>query len=184
MASIRKRNWTSKGKIQTAWVIDYFDQSRTKRRKTFATKKAATDWATTALHEIKQGTHTPASTSTTVARAGELWIGDGEADGLERGTLRQRRQHLALHINKHLGGVRLSELNTPSIYQFDGQLRAAGTSLAMRRKILTSVKTLLAFAQKRALVAQNVAGRSRSRPTTAERRARSARASTIPRAPR
>jgi integrase len=158
MASIRKRTWTSKGVEKSAWVVDYFDQSKVKRRKTFATKKQAVDWATTALHEVKQGIHTPASTSVTVARAGELWLEECEAEGLEFSTVRQRRQHLNLHINKHLGGVRLSELTTPLIYQFDGQLRTAGTSLAMRRKILTSIKTMLSFAQKRGLVAQNVAG--------------------------
>jgi integrase len=157
MASIRKRTWISRGSEKSAWVVDYFDQTHVKRRKTFAAKKAAVNWATTALHEVKQGIHTPASTSVTVARAGELWIEDCEAEGLERSTVRQRRQHLKIHINKHLGGVRLSDLTTPSIYQFDGQLRAAGTSLAMRRKVLTSLKTLLSFSQKQALVAQNVA---------------------------
>ncbi|WP_439925296.1 tyrosine-type recombinase/integrase [Nitrobacter sp. JJSN] len=157
MASIRKRVWANKGVEKSAWVVDYFDQSQTKRRKTFATKKEAVNWATTALHEVKQGIHTPASISVTVARAGELWLEECEADGLERSTIRQRGQHLKHHINPHLGGVRLSELTTPSVYNFDGQLRKAGTSLAMRRKILTSIKTLLSFAQKQALVAQNVA---------------------------
>lgn len=157
MASIRKRTWTSNGIEKSAWVVDYFDQSGVKRRKTFATKKLAVDWSTTALHEVKQGIHTPASASVTVARAGEMWIDECEADGLERSTIRQRRQHLTLHVNKFIGGVRLSELTTPSIYNLDTQLRSAGASLAMRRKIITSVKTLLSFAQKRALVAQNVA---------------------------
>ena len=98
-----------------------------------------------------------ASTSVTVERAGELWLKEGEAEGLERSSVDQRRQHLELHINPFLGGCRLSDLTTPAIYQFDGQLRDGGRSLAMRRKIITSVKTLLTFCQKRALVAQNVA---------------------------
>jgi integrase len=157
MASIRKRTWVSNSVTQSAWVVDYFDQTRVKRRKTFATKKQAVDWSTTALHEIKHGIHTPASSSVTVERAGELWVEECEADGLEKSTVRQRRQHLKHHINPHLGATRLSDLTTPSIYAFDGQLRAGGRSLAMRRKIITSLKTLLTFAQKRALVAQNVA---------------------------
>jgi integrase len=164
MACIRKRTWKFEGIEKSAWVVDYFDQSRVKRRKTFATKKAAVDWSTTALHEVKQGTHTPASASVTVERAGELWIKDCEAEGLERSTIRQRRQHLNLHINPRLGGVRLSELSTPSINRFDKQLRDAGTSLAMRRKVLTSIKTMLSFCQnhslpdrKEPMVAQNVA---------------------------
>jgi integrase len=157
MASIRKRTWKSRGVEKSAWVIDYFDQSGVKRRKTFATKKQAVDWATTALHEVKQGIHTPASTSVTVARAGALWIEDCEAEGLERSTVLQRRQHMKLHITPFIGNYRLCDLSTPTIYQLDAQLRDGKRSLAMRRKIITSVKTLLAFCQKRALVAQNVA---------------------------
>jgi integrase len=158
MASIRKRTWTSNGIEKSAWVVDYFDQSGVKRRKTFATKKLAVDWSTTALHEVKQGIHTPASASVTVARAGELWIDECEAEGLEKSTVLQRSQHLKLHINPFLGATRLSDLTTPAIYAFDGKLRSGGRSLAMRRKVITSLKTLLAFAQKRALAAQNVAG--------------------------
>jgi integrase len=157
MASIRKRTWKSNGIEKSAWIVDYFDQSNVKRRKTFATKKYAVDWTTTALHEVKQGVHTPASTSVTVTRAGEMWIENCEAEKLERSTVNQRRQHLKHHINPYLGGIRLSELTTPSINQFDRQLRAAGRSLAMRRKIITTIKTLLSFAQNDGLVAQNVA---------------------------
>jgi integrase len=51
----------------------------------------------------------------------------------------------------------LTELNTPLLYQFDDQLRAAGRSLAMRRKVMVHVKTCIKFAQGRGYVAQNVA---------------------------
>ena len=50
MASIRTRTWNSNGAEKAAWIVDYFDQSKVKRRKTFATKKAAVDSTTTALH--------------------------------------------------------------------------------------------------------------------------------------
>jgi hypothetical protein len=53
--------------------------------------------------------------------------------------------------------VKLSDLSTPLLYDFDGKLREKGTSIAMRRKIMTSMKTMLTFAQGRGLVAQNVA---------------------------
>jgi integrase len=104
MASIRKCTWTSKGVEKSAWVVDYFDQTKVKRRKTFDTKKQATDWATTEPHEVKQGIHTPASTSVTVARAGELWIEECEAEGLERSTIRQRLQHLTFTSTSILAG--------------------------------------------------------------------------------
>jgi hypothetical protein len=56
-----------------------------------------------------------------------------------------------------IGRHRLSSLTTPLIYEYDGKLRDAGRSIAMRRKVLTNLKIVLSFAQGRGLVAQNVA---------------------------
>src|SRR5262249_35301027 len=80
-----------------------------------------------------------------------------EAEELDFSTIRQRRQHLTHHINPFIGGVKLSELTSPAVYDFDSQLRQAGRSLAMRRAIITNLKTCLTFAQGRGLAAQNVA---------------------------
>ena len=157
MASIRKREWTSRGQARSAWVVDYVDQGGTRRLKTFATRKEADNWATTALHEVKQGIHTPTSASINVIDAIERWIGCCEAEGLEHSTIKQRRQHLRLHIAPFLGREKLSSLTTPRIHQFDADLRAAGRSLAMRRAVLTNLKTAISFAQGIGLVAQNVA---------------------------
>src|SRR4051794_21675445 len=98
MASIRKRTWKIDGCEKSAWVVDYFDQAGKRRLKTFATKKEADAWKVTALHEVAQGTHTPASASVTLTEATERWIADCEANGLEFGTIKQRREHLKLHI--------------------------------------------------------------------------------------
>jgi integrase len=157
MASIRKRIWTSRGIERTAWVVDYFDQAGKRHLKTFATKKEADAWAVTALHEVKQGIHTPASARITVAEAFERWIADCEANGLEYGTLLQRRQHLNLHVAPFIGREKLSTLTMPRVHQFDAELRDARRSLAMRRKVITNLKTALTFAQGQGLVAQNVA---------------------------
>lgn len=157
MASIRKRVWTSRGVERSAWIVDYFDQTGKRRLKTFATKKAADAWAITALHEVKQGTHTPSSTSVTVSEATERWIAHCEAEGLEHSTIKQRRQHLNLHIAPFIGREKLASLTTPSVYQFDADLRKAGRSVAMRRAVVTNLKTILTFCQGQGLVAQNVA---------------------------
>lgn len=98
MSSIRKRTWTSRGEQKTAWVVDYFDQNGKRRLKTFATKKEADAWAVSALHEVQQGTHTPHSTSVTIAEATERWIAHCEAERLEHSTIKQRRGHLVHHI--------------------------------------------------------------------------------------
>ena len=134
MASIRKRTWKSGGVEQTAWVVDYTDQQAKRRLKTFATKKDADAWAVTALHEVKQGTHTPASTSKTVSEVWELWIEDCKASNLEESTIRQRRQHLKHHVAPHLSIVKPCDLTTPRVYQFDADLRTNGRSLANAAK--------------------------------------------------
>jgi integrase len=157
MASIRKRTWTTKGIEQTAWVVDYKDQSGKRAIKTFATKKEADAWKVDALHEVSLGTHTRASASKTVEETWKLWLEQSEADGLERGTITQRKIHLKHHVAPFIGAAKLSDLSTPFVYEFDTKLRQAGRSTAMRRKVITNLKTMLTFAQRRGYAAQNVA---------------------------
>lgn len=156
MASIRKRKF-GPNKDREAWVVDYVDQHGKRRLKTFSTKKDAEAWRTNAMHEVQQGIHTAASASKTVEEAWQLWMADCEANNLEFGTIRQRRQHLKHHVTPFINRVRLADLTTPLVYDFDAKLREAERSIAMRRKVLTNLKTMLTFAQGRGLVAQNVA---------------------------
>jgi integrase len=156
MATIRKRKF-GPNKEREAYVVAYTDQHGKRRIKTFATKKEAEAWKVDALHEVKQGTHTPASTSKTVEEVWGLWLEDCEANNLEFGTIRQRRLHLKIQVAPYIGRLRLSNLTAPLVYDFDSKLRQDGHSLAMRRKVLTNLKTMLTFAQGRGLVAQNVA---------------------------
>jgi hypothetical protein len=131
LASIRKRSWKTRGGVEkTAWVFDYADQAGKRRLKTFSSKKDADAWAVQARHEVAQGTHTPASVSVTMAEAFERWIAECEANGLEYGTIVQRRQHLSLHVAPFIGREKLSTLTTPRIYQLDSELRTAGRSVA------------------------------------------------------
>jgi integrase len=155
--AIRKRRWINRGIERAAWVADYVDQHGARHLKTFRTKKAADAWVVTARHEIREGLHTPTSTSLTVAECFQRWIDHGEAENLEFGTLRQRRQHLRLHIDPFIGRQKLSDLTVPRINEFLDQLRDAGRSMAMRRKVLTNLKTAISFAQSQGRVAQNVA---------------------------
>src|SRR5271169_5523969 len=117
--SIRKRNWTTdRGIEKEAWVVDYVDQLGKRRLKTFATKKEADAWAVAARHEVSQGIHIPASTSITVTEAFDRWIANCEAENLEFGTIRQRRQHLRLHIIPFIGSEKLSALTMPRVVRF------------------------------------------------------------------
>jgi integrase len=158
VASIRKRTLTDKRGVEhSAWVVAYSDQLGKRRVKTFRVKKAADAWAVTAQHEVRQGTHSPACTSITVGECFDQWISHSEAEGLEFGTIRQRRQHLRLHVAPYIGAERLAALTMPRVADFDSQLRDAGRSIAMRRKVMTNLKTAISFAQQRGKVAQNVA---------------------------
>jgi integrase len=161
MASIRKRKF-GPNKEHEVWIVDYRDQHGKRHLKTFPNKKAAEAWKVSALHEVQQGIHTPASASLTVEEAWRLWLADCEANNLEFGTIRQRRQHLKHHVMPFIGRLRLADLTTPLVYDFDTKLRegkdeAGPRSIAMRRKVITNLKTTLTFAQGRGLVAQNVA---------------------------
>lgn len=168
MASIHKRTWkTAKGVEKTAWVADYFDQRRKRHIKTFPTKRAADDWLVKARDEVARGVHTPENASITVAEAAALWFQRCELEGLERSTLKQYRNHVDLHILPRLGAEKLARLTTPRIEAFKDQLMTSG-SRALSGKVLTSLKSILSEAQRRGLVAHNVASPVRIRTSARE----------------
>lgn len=102
--SVRKREWTTaKGEEKSAWIVDYFDTKGVRRLKTFAKKKDADQFAATAKIEVREGTHVADRDSSTVKQAGKFWISSGEAAGLERATIEQRKQHLKFHIEPLIG---------------------------------------------------------------------------------
>lgn len=155
--AIRKRTWTNAQGEKVAWVVDYKDQHGKRRLKTFQRKKDAEKWWSEANYEVAHGIHTPASASVTVSDAAGLWLEHGRAEGLERSTIEQRERHVGLHITPFIGSLKLSDLSAPRVYAFLDELRDNGRSLAMRRKVLTSLKSLVSHAQGRGLVAQNAA---------------------------
>jgi integrase len=165
MASIRKRSWTTrKGEQRTAWVVRYADQDGVWRLKTFDRKRAAEDWQATALHEVKQRTHIPESTAPSITAAAEAWIRRGQADGRERSTLVQRRQHVDLHILPLLGAeTKLSRIDVEAFR--DDLLRTR--SRAMAKKVMTSLKAILKQAKMAHLAADveriETGGRHRKR---------------------
>ncbi|PAP95245.1 tyrosine-type recombinase/integrase [Mesorhizobium wenxiniae] len=165
--SVRKRKWTTaKGVEREAWIVDYVDGKGARRLKTFDRKKEADAFKATATVEIREGTHVADSDSTTVKKAGDLWI--KACDGLERSTRDQYQQHLDLHIVPFIGAEKLSKLSIPIVRSFEDQLRTGNADLqaddprreprspAMIRKILVSLGSLLADAQERGLTARNV----------------------------
>ena len=174
--SIRKRIWTTPdGAEHSAWQADYVDAQGKRRRKAFAKKKDAEAFLLTARSEVRSGTHVPDSETITVAEAGKLWLQTGAAAGLERTTMDQRRQHLELHIKPLAGDVKLNKLTVPWVRSFQDQLREAGRSAAMVKRVTVSLGSIVADAQARGLTIRNPvheASRARSSTKPAEKRAK------------
>jgi integrase len=168
MASVRKREWkAANGEMKVAWVVDYSDGAGARRLKTFPTKKAATEWRDNTQHEVKQGTHTPESTSITLAEAAELWLQRARNERLERGTIEKYEAHVRLHIVPRLGATKLATLTAPQVERFKDHLLDK-LSQPMARKVLFAIKAILNEACRRGLVAQNVARGARIRANTRE----------------
>ena len=98
--------------------------------------------------DVRKGIHVAPSESIKIADAADKWIKRVEADGRERTTVRQYRQHANLHIVPRLGTIKLANLTRKRIEQFrDGLLVGEGEfkklSRPLARKVMTSLKSLL-----------------------------------------
>jgi len=158
MASIRKRTWSTKSGEKSAWIVAYLHHGKQHIR-TFKTKKAASEWRATMTVERQKGIHVPASTSITVADAGQRWREQAMNDGLEPASVELYRQHLELHIVPFLGDVKLAELTAAGIEDFHNTL-ANGTdrrrSPALIRKVVISLGSILGHAMALGLASRNV----------------------------
>jgi integrase len=157
MPTIRKRSWTAPdGTAKTAWQVAYADAAGKRRRKQFDRKRDAEAWITRAAFDVTQGTHTPDSQSISVEKAGELWLARGRRENLEATTLAAYGQHLRLHIVPHCGARKLSQLTKPIVEGYrDHWVETLSRPMAAR--VLRSFTSIIAEAQRRGHVAQNVA---------------------------
>jgi integrase len=160
MAKVRKRTWQTKTGEHCAWVADYFspgpDGKRQRHSKSFKTRREACQWLAMTQVEIKNGVHCPAHKSPTVREAGEQWIAQAEADGLERASIHQYRTHLDLHIKPFLGLHKLAELTPAAVQSFRNVLVRQGRSRALAGKVVSSLGSILAEAMARGQTARNV----------------------------
>jgi integrase len=158
---------------------------RRRHVKAFDLKKDAVAFHSQVHIDVSKGVHVPASKSIAVEAAGRNWI-DSCGD-LERTTVDGYQQHLNLHINPYLGGVKLSALNVAIVRDWQDKLRkgvpAPGQDSAVPRtadmvkRVTTSLGSLIADAVERGHVGTNVvrnlrANRKRGKERKAERRAR------------
>jgi integrase len=152
--SVRKRAWTtSRGEKKEAWIVDYTDQQGARHIHTFARKKDADEYHDKVRVNVRAGVHT--SSKMTVAEAGAKWLSDAE-DRLEPATVESYRQHLNDHIVPYIGAVKLSDLTVPLVREFMDKLRADKRSPTMVKRVVGDLGSILADAQERGKVAQNV----------------------------
>jgi integrase len=175
--SVRKRTWKNDdGSQGEAWLVAYRDHAGARRYKSFEKKRDADAYHAKVRVDVRRGIHTADSVSVTVAAAGQIWVDAAAADGLERGTVEQYQQHLKFHIVPLIGATKVSQLTVPAARNFRDKL-AKNRSPAMVRKVMNSLGSILAEAQERGLVAQNVVynlrrNRRKDRTARVDRRAR------------
>jgi integrase len=145
--AVRKRVWiTRKGERKEAWVADYVDGTSKRHIKTFEQKKAADAFAAKTKVDVNAGTHVALDSDLTVAKMADRWIGRVVADGRERATVRQYRQHVALHILPRIGkNMKLAKLTRGHVERFRDDLLTGDSKLSpvMARKVWVSFKSML-----------------------------------------
>jgi integrase len=153
--SVRKRTWTTRrGERKEAWIADYVDQDGDRHIETFDRKKDADAHHAAVRVDVGKGEHIAPSKSETLAEAAERWVKRVEAEGRERSTIRQYRQHVNLHIVPRIGSIKLAHLTSAKVEAFRDDL-LAGLSRPLARKVLTSLKSILKGA-KRSHIAADV----------------------------
>jgi len=142
MATIRKYRWTTKGEPREAWQVDFRDQDGKRRHKQFARKKDADAYLVTARGQVATGTYVAESTSPTIQEAADAWITRGEAEQLERSTIRQRQQHVAHILAVIEPSTRLARISVTRLEAARDKLLVKH-SRATARKIVVSLRAIL-----------------------------------------
>jgi integrase len=147
--SVRKRTWTTgNGEAKEAWIADFVDGAGKRHIRTFAQKRKADAYAAKVKVAVNAGTHVALDANLTVADVAQKWIASVEAQGRERTTIVQYREHVDLHIVPRIGRLRLAKLTSSHVEAFrDGLLSGVGDHKAlsrpMCRKVLVSLKSML-----------------------------------------
>lgn len=145
MASLQKRNWTTKeGEEKIAWRVVYTDQSGRVRTKQFKKHGDAKAFRNTVTAAVQAGTHVHDRDSLTVREAAEAWLKACELgrDGrkpVEKHTLRVYKGHVDNHIVPRIGGLLVSKTRKLQIKTLRDEMLRDGVSRELTKKILSSV---------------------------------------------
>lgn len=163
MATVRKRTWrTAAGEVKTAWSVDFTDQAGTRQRKQFTTKKAADAYRITCEGQVQAGTYRAEAAKVTVDEVAEDWLKHCEVrqqrgQRMEVATLRDYTGHVRRFIlaDDGIGKIKLNVLTGKVIRDFRDRLLARGVSVAMTRKIVTTLKLIAKHAVENEVLASN-----------------------------
>jgi integrase len=150
MATIRKRTLPS-GLVR--WRASYTDGAGKRRTKQFAKKSDGEAWLVEVRHDVARGLHTPSSISPTVKEAAALWLKRCDEKRLERMTIKGYEEHVELHIVPFIGAKKLADLSVPAVNAFADQLRDAGRSAEMIKRVVRSLGAIFKEARRRGLSA-------------------------------
>jgi integrase len=155
--AIQTRKWrTASGEQREAYIIRYTGKDGKRHIETHDKKKSAeAAWAQIKV-DLGAGTHVAPSQSITVEQAAAEWFSSCEARELERSTLEQYRAHVRHHIVPLIGALKLTDLTLARVSEFEVRLSREGRKLPLRKKVLTSLCSILADAQNRGKVQRNV----------------------------
>jgi integrase len=148
VATVRKRKLPS-GLIR--WQAGYVDGAGNRRFKMFDRKGDAEAWLTDTRHDVARGLHTPGSLSPTVKDAAALWIKRCRDKTLEPMTVKGYEEHVDLHIVPYIGAKKLADLTVPACNAFADQLREAGRSAEMIKRVIRSLGAIFKDARRRGL---------------------------------
>jgi len=148
MAKVWKRVLPS-GEIR--WQANYRDGGGQRRAKMFDRKSEADAWLVQVRHDLVRGLHTPSSVSPTMKEAAGLWIKRCIERRLEPTTIKGYQEHVDLHIVPHIGAKKASEMTVPAVNAFADQLREAGRSAEMIKKVIGSVGSIFKELRRRGL---------------------------------
>lgn len=152
MATVRKRKLPSG---LTRWQASYVDGAGKRRAKLFERKSDGEAWLVEVQHDVKRGLHTPGSVSPTVKVAAALWIKRSKEKGLEPTTVQQYQEHVDLHLVPFIGSKKLADLTVPAVNSFADDLKDAGRSHAMVRRVIRSLGAIFREARRRGLAAND-----------------------------
>jgi integrase len=163
MATIRRRTWANAdGTTAERWQVDFADQEGRRRHKQFRRKKDADRYLIHARAAVEAGTYVPESTAQTIEQAAAAWIKRGQAERLERSTIRQRQTHIRHILAVIDPDIRLARISVTRLETARDELLTR-LSRATARKVITSLRAILKQAKAVHLATADIAVKGASR---------------------